>query len=165
MANEEKKSDHAADESTGKMSILGQFIKDLSFENFMVFQSAQPQGEQKLNVQVQVSRTPLKDTFHEVVISLVATTSATPGVVDKKSPGFHLEMVYGGVFQLENIKEEEVEPILLIEAPRYLFPFLRQAVATTTQMGGMPPLMLEPIDFRQLYLNKWQEKQASSSVQ
>ena len=62
-----------------------------------------------------------------------------------------LELAYAGLFQLTEVREDLIRPVLLIEAPRLLFPFARQILADTARHGGFPPLMLNPIDFTDLY--------------
>jgi preprotein translocase subunit SecB len=67
---------------------------------------------------------------------------------------FLLEIAYGGLFLLDRIPEEAIQPILFIECPRLLFPFVRRVIADLVSDGGLPPLMIEPIDFAQLYRSK-----------
>ena len=64
---------------------------------------------------------------------------------------FLLELAYAGAFLLRGVPEDSVQPVLLIECPRILFPFARRIVADVIRDGGMPPLMIEPIDFAALY--------------
>jgi preprotein translocase subunit SecB len=75
---------------------------------------------------------------------------------------FNVELAYGGVFRLRNIPESQLPPLLMIEAPRVLFPFARHVLANTVQLGGFPPLMMEPVDFQQLYLQNLQSMQAAN---
>jgi preprotein translocase subunit SecB len=67
---------------------------------------------------------------------------------------FVIELVYSGLFGFANIPEDAVEPLLLAECPRLLFPFARQLIATNSQAGGYPPLMLDPMDFGALYASQ-----------
>ncbi|MNT83092.1 Protein-export protein SecB [compost metagenome] len=64
---------------------------------------------------------------------------------------FNVELVYGGVFRLKNVPENQLSQLLMIECPRLIFPFARQVLASTTQQGGFPPLMMEPVDFAAIY--------------
>jgi preprotein translocase subunit SecB len=66
-------------------------------------------------------------------------------------PAFQAELVYGGLFQIDGVPEEHLEPVLLIECPRFLFPFARRIIADATIDGGFPPFMLEPLDFSAVY--------------
>jgi preprotein translocase subunit SecB len=70
---------------------------------------------------------------------------------------FLLEIAYGGLFVLDKIPDEALQPVLLIEAPRLMFPFVRRIIADLVSDGGLPPLMIEPIDFAQLYRSKMQD--------
>ena len=131
-----------------KMNILAQYVRDLSFENIL----AQKGVDGELNPEIQVNvnidaRKHTTDKQFDVIIKLR---------VDSKSKNtnnilFVLELDYGGVFQVENVPDDQLHPYLLIECPRMLFPFLRRIVSDVTRDGGFPPLNLENIDFLKLY--------------
>ncbi len=130
------------------MNILAQYVRDLSFENIL----AQKGVDGELNPEIQVNvnidaKKRTTDKQFDVIIKLR---------VDSKSKNtnnilFVLELDYGGVFQIENVPEDQLHPYLLIECPRMLFPFLRRIVSDVTRDGGFPPLNLENIDFLKLY--------------
>lgn len=131
-----------------KMNILGQFVRDLSFENVMAQKGAT--GEVKPDVSVQVNLDAKKrgtEHQYEVAIKLNVESKAKDG----GEALFLLEIDYAGVFHIEGVPEEQLHPFLLIECPRMLFPFLRRIVSDVTRDGGYPPLNLENIDFVQLY--------------
>lgn len=142
-----------------RFTVRGQYIKDLSFESPDAPGSLMPQSEPpKIDVNIDLAAQKLSDTMYESTIK--ATVKAIAG--DKTL--FMIELVYGGVFELVNIPEERIEPMLFIECPFVIFPFARRVIADTTRDGGFPPLMLEPIDFHQLYARRKQadaEKKAS----
>ena len=131
-----------------KMNILAQYVRDLSFENIL----AQKGVDGELNPEIQVNvnidaKKRTTDKQFDVIIKLR---------VDSKSKNtnnilFALELDYGGVFQIENVPDDQLHPYLLIECPRMLFPFLRRIVSDVTRDGGFPPLNLENIDFLKLY--------------
>ena len=131
-----------------KMNILAQYVRDLSFENIL----AQKGVDGELNPEIQVNvnidaKKRTTDKQFDVIIKLR---------VDSKSKNtnnilFVLELDYGGVFQIENVPDDQLHPYLLIECPRILFPFLRRIVSDVTRDGGFPPLNLENIDFLKLY--------------
>jgi preprotein translocase subunit SecB len=131
-----------------KMNILAQYVRDLSFENILAQKGVD--GELNPEIQVNVNIDAKKrtiDTQFDVIVKLR---------VDSKSKNtnnvlFILELDYGGVFQIENIPDDQLHPYLLIECPRMLFPFLRRIVSDITRDGGFPPLNLENIDFLKLY--------------
>ena len=131
-----------------KMNILAQYVRDLSFENIL----AQKGVDGELNPEIQVNvnidaKKRTTDKQFDVIVKLR---------VDSKSKNtnnilFVLELDYGGVFQIENVPDDQLHPYLLIECPRMLFPFLRRIVSDVTCDGGFPPLNLENIDFLKLY--------------
>ncbi len=130
------------------MNILAQYVRDLSFENIL----AQKGIDGELNPEIQVNvnidaKKRMTDKQFDVIIKLR---------VDSKSSNtnnilFVLELDYGGIFQIENVPDDQLHPYLLIECPRMLFPFLRRIVSDVTRDGGFPPLNLENIDFLKLY--------------
>ncbi|MEM9708364.1 MAG: protein-export chaperone SecB [Pseudomonadota bacterium] len=138
----------AAAQSQIKMQILGQYIRDLSFENILAQKPVD--GQVQPDVQVQVSldarKRPVDNQYD--VISKFNVTSKNK---DSDQTLFVLELEYGGVFQVENVPEEQLHPFLLIECPRMLFPFVRRIISDISRDGGFPPLNLDNIDFVNLY--------------
>ena len=128
------------------VGIITQYVKDLSFENPnapMIFQSqAQPQ----IDVQFNIASAVIGEDVYEVVLKVEAKATADGQVA------FQIELSYAGLFGIRNVPEEQLQPFLLAEAPRLLFPFARRVIADATRDGNYPPLMLEPIDFTGLYL-------------
>jgi preprotein translocase subunit SecB len=136
----------AAANPAPQMKILGQYLKDLSFENPNAPQSLNTQANQpEISISVNVNARTISPTDFEVELHLDAKASHNDKVV------FAAELLYAGVFRLENIPQEALHPVVLIECPRMLFPFARQVLADATRNGGFPPLMLDPIDFAAMY--------------
>ena len=136
------------DSTPPKMNILAQYVRDLSFENILAQKGVD--GELNPEIQVNVNIDAKKRTTEKQFDVIVKLR------VDSKSKNtnnvlFVLELDYGGVFQIENIPDDQLHPYLLIECPRMLFPFLRRIVSDITRDGGFPPLNLENIDFLKLY--------------
>ncbi len=132
-----------------RMQILGQYIRDLSFEN-VVAQKGLATGDVQPDMQIQVSldgRGRAVQNQYEVFLKVKATS------VNKadSAPMFILELDYAGVFHVEGVPEDQLHAFLMIECPRMLFPFVRRIVSDVTRDGGFPPLNLDPIDFVQLY--------------
>jgi preprotein translocase subunit SecB len=128
------------------LQVRAQYVKDLSFESPYSPQSlfsaaARPQIEVAVDLKAQ----KLQDDVFESVIQLSARA------VENGNSLFLVEIAYGGVFQITGIPEEHIERVLLIDAPFIMFPFLRRVVSDVTRDGGFPPLMLDPIDFAQIY--------------
>jgi preprotein translocase subunit SecB len=128
------------------LNVLVQYVKDLSFENPNAPRSLQPrQNPPEIGIQVNVNARQMSEEDFEVSVTLEASATESEEVL------FKLEVDYGGVFRLLNIPAEQLHPIVMIECPRLLFPFLRQVVADATRNGGFPPLYIDPIDFFALY--------------
>jgi preprotein translocase subunit SecB len=126
--------------------VNAQYVKDLSFENPRAPHSLQPQeGQPKVDVHVDVKATKLADSVFEVVLTTTVNGTGDEGQM------FLAELSYGGVFTLEGLPEQHLQPVLLIECPRLLFPFARNIIADVTRDGGFPPLLIQPVDFGQLY--------------
>ena len=134
-----------------QMNILGQFVRDLSFENVMAQKGATGQVNPDISVQVNLdAKKRPTDNQYEVMIKLNIESKAKDGGEQL----FLLEIDYVGVFRIQGVPEEQLHPFLLIECPRMLFPFARRIVSDVTRDGGFPPLNLEMIDFVALYRNE-----------
>lgn len=143
-----------------QLNILGQYVKDLSFENPGAPGSLGPrQQAPNININVNVNANPISESDYDVILSLNAKAQDGDKVL------FNCELVYGGVFRLSNFPQEHVLPVLFIECPRILFPFARQIVAECTRNGGFPPLMIDPIDFNAMFQQRMAEEQAKAKVQ
>lgn len=140
--------------------VLAQYVKDLSFENPGLFtnQQGSTAPEIELGIDVKVEPGPAKDSIFAVELKLSARAKRQETVV------FIVELVYVGVFQLQEARREDIEPILLIECPRLLFPFARRIIADITREGGHPPLMIDPIDFVGLYRQQRQRADAQQAA-
>jgi len=142
-------------------SLIGQYIRDMSFENpgapgSIMLGGPNPNFQVGINVGVKKQAEDL----YAVEITLNAKADREKNVL------FNVELIYGGVFRMKNIPEKDLAPLLLVECPRLIFPFARQVLATITQQGGFPPLMMEPVDFQAIYLQNLrslQESQAPSN--
>jgi len=142
------------------MQVLAQFIRDFSFENPRAPNSLRMDARPEVDLGVEMSAKGRTDGLFEVDLKLTVK-AATP-----EGPMFAIELVYGGLFQLGNIPEQMVEPTLLVECPRYLFPFARRIVADVSSDGGFtPPFFLDPIDFATLYVQQKQNALAQQSAQ
>ncbi|MDZ7629537.1 MAG: protein-export chaperone SecB [Parvularculaceae bacterium] len=128
------------------LRVLAQYLKDHSFENPRAPMSFRDNGTAPgIEVNVDVNARGLGGGQFEVELAVSARARRAQEVV------FVVETTYAGVFEILNVPENQIEPILLIECPRLLFPFARQIVAETTTAGNFPPVMLDPIDFMMIY--------------
>ena len=144
------------DTDAPRVQVIGQYIKDLSFENPGVGGAANARPQIELNVDLQARQMQVE--HFEVELKLRVNAKS------EERPLFLLELVYAGLFQLHNIPDEVRQQVLLIEAPHILFPFARRIVADIVRDGGMPPLMIEPIDFAALFRAKVAQMQAQQPV-
>ncbi|MCB1348653.1 MAG: protein-export chaperone SecB [Maritimibacter sp.] len=131
-----------------KIQVLGQFIRDMSFENILSQKGAK--GEVKPELKVEVALDAKKRTVENQfeVITKFKVNSQNQGGGE---PLFLLELDYAGIFMIENVPEEHLAQFLLIECPRMLFPFVRRIVSDVTRDGGFPPVNLDSVDFVALY--------------
>jgi preprotein translocase subunit SecB len=144
--------------SQPSLKILGQYLKDFSFENPNAPGSLAPQQKQPdINISVNVNARNLGPNDFEVELHLDAKASGDNTVI------FAAELLYAGIFRLENFPQNLLHPAVLIECPRMLFPFARQILADATRNGGFPPLMLDPIDFAAMYQQRMRQ-QTSATV-
>lgn len=142
------------------VSILTQYIKDFSFENPNAPRSlGQQQTQPRIDIEVNVTAAAMGGDVYEVSLHLTARAQA--GEVS----AFLAELVYAGLFRLQNVPEQSLQPVCMIECPRILFPFARRVVADVTRDGGYPPLLIDPIDFSRLYLRQQQSQTASAGQQ
>ena len=136
------------EEISTKMQILGQFIKDLSFENIAAQESKQGTGTP--NIEVKINLDASKRTQDDQYNSSIKISVESKDTKTNKNI-FLLELDYGGIFQIENIPDDQLHPFLMIECPRMLFPFVRRVIHDVTRDGGYPPLNLDSIDFLAMY--------------
>jgi len=134
------------EDTSPQAGVLSQYVKDLSFENPNAPAVYQWQGQPQIDVQFNIASAQVGDDVFEVVMKIEVKAIAA----DKTA--FQVELSYAGLFALRNIPDDQLQPFLLAEAPRILFPFARRVLADAVRDGGFPPLMLEPIDFGQLYV-------------
>ncbi len=157
-ASTPKEENSATQAQPPMLSVLAQYIKDFSFENPNSPGSLRPrENSPEINININVSATSITQNDFEVVLHLEAK-AAEGKSGDAKGVVFNAELVYAGIFRLQGIAQESLQPALLIECPRILFPFARQIIADATRNGGFPPLMIDPIDFARLFQSRMAEQ-------
>ena len=138
-----------------QLNVAAQYIKDFSFENPNAPRSlTTPTQQPAIDIKINVGVNTMSQTDFEVVLNLGGKAEAAGEVL------FSFELVYGGLFRVQNIPEEQMHPLLMIECPRLLFPFAREIIATAVRNGGYPPLLLDPVDFMAMYQDKVRQMQA-----
>lgn len=144
------------------LSITRQYIKDLSFENpsAPAIYSAYGDDGPELKVSVDLTANALEDNSHEVVLSLNVSA------IYRETAAFIIELQYAGQAIVDDkVSEEKLERALMVEVPRYLFPFVRHIIANTTRDGGFPPLLLSPINFGKIHDGRRQAQKSKSPSQ
>lgn len=163
---EEKDNAPAAPEAQGlPVTVHAQYVRDISFENPdapMSLRNAAPNPE--MNVNISMDARDLEDenldNLYEVALTLSATAS------HEGKPLFIAEVIYGMTVSVgEVVPEDQHHPLLLIEIPRLAFPFARQILATLTSQGGYPPLLLNPVDFEKLYMERFKDEIAAARAE
>jgi preprotein translocase subunit SecB len=148
------------DEQQRGITIHTQYVKDLSFENPNspgIYVNMREAPGAQVSLDVQAGR--LQENTYEVVLN--AEVKATL----QDHTAFVIELKYGGLVTLSGeISEEQRETLLLIEVPRYLFPFARNVISDCTREGGFPPLLINPVDFTRLYRDQ-KARQAEAQQQ
>jgi preprotein translocase subunit SecB len=131
----------------------------MSFENpqapghYAELQTAAQQNGPNVNIEVSTNARGLGGDNYEVVLVLRGEAKHDNRTL------FLAEVSYAGVFTVQGLNEEQAKPLLMIEAPRHLFPFARAIIADATRDGGFPPLMIHPIDFAELFRRQQQQPQ------
>lgn len=145
-----------------KTRILGQYIRDLSFENVMTQKGVSGEVQPEIQVRVNLdARKRSTENQYEVITKLNVTSQSK----DKGETLFVLELEYAGIFEVTGVNDQQLHPYLLIECPRMTFPFVRRIVSDVTRDGGFPPLNLEPIDFVALYRQELARRQQQQQEQ
>ncbi|SMR82523.1 protein translocase subunit secB [Aliiroseovarius halocynthiae] len=144
-----------------KMQVLGQFIRDMSFENILAQKGVQGEVQPDINVEVALDakKRPADHQFEVITKYTIGSKNKANG-----EQLFLMELEYSGIFHVENVPEEQLHPFLMIECPRMLFPFVRRIVSDVTRDGGFPPLNLDTVDFLALYRNEIERRAAAEKA-
>jgi preprotein translocase subunit SecB len=142
-----------------QLSVLGQYVKDFSFENPNAPRSlAQSQTQPAINIGINVGVGQLAPTDFEITLKIEGKAEAAGTVL------FAFELTFAGMFRIQNVPQEHLQPLLMIECPRLLFPFAREMIATAVRNGGFAPLLLDPVDFVALYQQRLAAAQAEKAA-
>ena len=146
------------DQAAPSLNVLAQYVKDLSFENpnaprSLSQQPGQQQQPPKINIQINVNAKPLADNDFEIELKIEGRAELPTTFL------FGFDLLYAGIFRIQNVPQENVHALVMIECPRLLFPFARAIIADAVRNGGFPPLMIDPVDFVSLYRQRMAEQQ------
>jgi preprotein translocase subunit SecB len=138
-----------------QVAVLAQYVKDLSFENPNAPRSLAPSPQQPaINIEVSVDAAPMSETDFEVTLAIEGKAESQGTLL------YGFELVFAGIFRVINVPQDSLQPFVLIECPRLLFPFAREIIATSVRNGGFQ-LLLNPIDFVALYRQRLAAAQSS----
>ena len=144
---------------TAPMLIVAQYIKDLSFENPMGAEAMSGLTESpNVTIEVNTSARHIQGNNHEVTLFMRGEAKTADRTI------FIVELTYAGIVTLNDVPEDAVQPVLLIDATRHLFPFARSVLANVTRDGGFVPLMVNPIDFAAMYVQQHGMPESMQSV-
>jgi preprotein translocase subunit SecB len=160
MAENGNDGQRPAQEAQPSVSVLVQYVKDLSFENPSAPDSLRPR-ENSPQISVSVGVNPRQLSGNDIEVELRIEVKAMEG----ENVIFAIELVYAGVFRLSNVTQETLNPIMFIQCPSLLFPFARHIIADASRNGGFPPLLLDPIDFVALFRQRVAGAAASAAAQ
>jgi preprotein translocase subunit SecB len=140
-----------------RLQVLNQFIRDLSFENITAQKGSRSDGKPEIKVQVNLDAQKRADDQYEVALKLKIDSRVGD------TPVFLMELDYAGRFVIQNVPAEQLHPLLMIECPRLIFPFVRRIVSDVTRDGGFPPINLDTIDFLALYRQELARRQEQAA--
>jgi preprotein translocase subunit SecB len=141
-----------------QIGLLAQYVRDLSFENVAALKGGATEGRPDIKVGVNLDATPKGENRYEVTLKLNAKA------MNGETPLFVVELDYGGLFTVTGVPETHMRPLLMIECPRILFPFARRILADVTRDGGYPPLMLDLIDFANIYRQEIERRRMAADA-
>jgi preprotein translocase subunit SecB len=129
-----------------QLTIVAQYVKDLSFESPGAPQTLQGPGQNpQLKVGVNVNAGSRGEGIYEVAVNIEAHAKSDAGVI------YNVELAYAGLFRILNVPQQMLQPVMFVDCPTILFPYVRRVLSDVVRDGGFPPLMLDPIDFARLY--------------
>ena len=142
-----------------RMQVLGQFVRDLSFENILSQKGASGEVAPEIQVQVSLDAKKRPQAGQYEVAQKFTITSKNKG---DGATLFLMELDYVGVYQIEGVPDEQLHPFLMIECPRMVFPFARRIISDITRDGGFPALNVDTVDFLALYRQELARRAAAS---
>jgi preprotein translocase subunit SecB len=136
---------HNGDVPQPLIRTLTQYIKDLSFENPNAPRSLILKQAPNISININVSAELINESQFCVELTLNGKA------LEEENLLFMFELIYGGIFEIQGVPQEHLQPILMVECPSLLFPFARNIVAESVRQGGFPPIYMDPVDFNMLY--------------
>ena len=160
MAEADQTAAGTGDAPAPSISIKAQYLRDMSFENVSVQQSGgRMDAKPEIQVGVNLDAKKRDEDLYEVILKVNATAKGEDLVM------FLVELEYAGVFEIKNVPQNQLHPVLMIECPRIIFPFARRIVSDLTRDGGYPPLMLDMVDFAGIYRAELEKRRKATDLQ
>lgn len=135
-------------DNSPQIALISQYVKDLSFENPNAPAVYQWQEQPNIDVQFNIGAEQVGEEVSEIALKIDVKATTPNGTA------FAIELVYAALFGMRNVPADQIQPFMLAEAPRLIFPFARRVLADAVRDGGFAPLLLDPIDFSALYLQQ-----------
>ena len=144
-----------------RLKLTSQYIKDLSFENPNAPQIySELTAESGIDVTINVDLTHMQERLYEVVLSISVKASS------KDKVAFVIDLEFAGLASAtQRVPDDDVEHLMLTEVPRHLFPFARAIIGDVTRDGGFPPLLINPLDFEELYRHRQETDRKMTGAQ
>ncbi len=138
--------------------LISQYVKDMSVENPKAPDSFQWRDQPDMDVQFNIGAQTVNEEVSEVELKITVTSKTQQGTQ------FIVDLAYCGLIGMRNISEDQKHAFTFAEAPRLMFPFARRVIADAVRDAGFPPVMLDPIDFNGLYVQRLQQKRAEEAA-
>ena len=145
--------------SDRQLVVHAQYVKDFSFENLNAPKAlTENLGQPDVEISVSVGAKLIGENQYEVVLNLGAKA------VVAETPMFLVDLTYAGLVSPQGVTGDDINPLIMIEAPRLLFPFARALISDATRDGGFMPLNIQPVDFVAVYKHNL-ERQAAAAAE
>ena len=155
-----KKASQAARPAQRQLMLHAQYVKDLSFENpNAVAAHLEPSQQHQVDIGVNVNGDKINDTQYEVRLHITAKASTEERAL------FLVDLTYAAIVSVQDAAPEEINPLIMIEGPRMIFPFARAIISNMTRDGGFMPLNLQPVDFVNVYRHSLEQQRQEAAEQ
>lgn len=145
----------ASDPQQSSFQVEKIYVKDLSLEIPNAPQVFMEQAQPQLEVQIGTSVNNFAESLYEITVTATVTAKAGERTV------FLAEAAQAGIFSLRNVPPQELEPLLGIGCPTIVFPYLRETISDLVIRGGFPPVLLSPVSFEAIYMQRLQQEQGA----
>ena len=135
------------------------YVKDLSVEVPNAPEIFLEREQPQLEVQLNTGGRGIGEGVYEVVLTVTVTAKLAEKTV------FLVEVGQAGIFRIQNVAEEQIEPLIAVACPNILFPYAREAVSDAVGRGGFQPVVLQPVNFEGMYMQRLQQQSAEAPAE